>query len=107
MTISEFCGIMTAFSKSEGIPFRHYEFTSPTSAPCMVYLEGDGESVYADSLNVLDDVYIRLELYVRPEDSETAAKLEGCLYENGLSYERSRSWVSERHEVMMIYEICI
>lgn len=107
MTISEFCGIMTAFSKREGVPFRHYEFTSPISAPCMVYMEQEGENIHADSVNVFDDVSVRLELYIKPDDRETAPKLEQLLRENGLTYDRDRAWVSERHEEMMIYNICI
>lgn len=107
MSIDDFCGVLAAFSAAYSVPFRHYEYSEPTAAPCIAWYEADGENIQADSVNVLDDVYIRVELYVRPEDTETAGRLEAYLTENGLAYDRARSWISERHEVMMIYEITL
>lgn len=73
MTIDEFC---TVLDELTGIPCRHYEFSEPTPAPCLVYYELDGESIHADSVNVYDEVYIRVELYVKPTDNASAAALE-------------------------------
>lgn len=104
MTIDDFCTVLDGLTD---IPCRHYEFSEPTSAPCLVYYELDGENIHADSVNVYDEVYIRVELYVKPTDSTSAAALEALLTANGLSYNRERSWVSERGEVAIIYDITI
>ena len=105
MSIDDFCGVLSAFYDSTGVPFRHYTYSEPVSAPCIAWLEMDGDSVHGDGINVHDEVYIRLELYVRPEDEATPAALETALTAAGLSYERDRSWTDKREEVMMIYEI--
>jgi hypothetical protein len=105
MTITDFCGVLTAFEAANHVPFRHYTFSKPTPPPCIAWLEMDGDSVHGDGVNVQDEVYIRLELYIRPEDETTPAALEAALTSAGLSYERDRAWIDERHEVMVIYEI--
>ena len=104
MTIDGFCSILDGLT---GIPSRHYEFSEPTPAPCLVYYELDGENIHADSVNVYDEVYIRVELYVKPTDNASAAALEALLTTNGLSYDRERSWGSERGEVVYYYDITI
>lgn len=105
MNLKGFYDLLAEFSEREKIPFRHYEFSEPTPAPCLVCCEEDGESIAADSVTVFDEVYMRAELYTRPEDIKTCEKFEEFLTENGLTYERDRAWISERHEVMYIYEI--
>lgn len=107
MTVDEFCGILDGFTRVTGIPCRHYEFSEPTPAPCLVYYELDGENVHADSMNVYDDVYIRIELYTKPTDCASGAALEELLTANGLSYDRERAWVDERGEVVFYYDITI
>lgn len=107
MTIDEFCGILAAFQRVTGVPFRHYVYSEPVSAPCLVYYEMDGDSVHADSKNVYDDVYIRAELYVTPDDTETPYYFESLLKDSGLTYDKDRAWIEERHEVMMIYDIAL
>lgn len=103
MSIKDFCTMM----KTLELPFAHFEFSNPTSAPCMVYLVQDGESIHADSRNVLDGIYIRLEVYCKPTDLTTVKRVEELLFENHLTYERNRTWISERKEVMYVYDICI
>lgn len=105
MSIDEFCGVLAAFETAQHVPFRHYTYSEPVPAPCIAWFEMDGDSVHGDGVNVHDEVYIRLELYIRQEDETTPAALESILKENGLSYERDRTWVEERKEVMIIYEI--
>ncbi|MBQ3330266.1 MAG: hypothetical protein IJG87_03710 [Ruminococcus sp.] len=107
MTIDEFCEVLDGFTRVTGIPYRHYVYSKPTPAPCLVYYEMDGEDVQADGINVLDDVYIRAELYVRPTDSASGAAFEELLTANGLSYDRERAWVDERGEVVIYYDITI
>lgn len=107
MSIDDFCGVLATFGTVNHVPFRHYTYSAPNSAPCIAWLEMDGDSTHGDGVNVHDEVYIRLELYIRPEDEATPAALEAVLTAAGLSYERDRSWIDERHEVMMIYEITL
>ena len=107
MTVDDFCGILAGFTRVTGIPFRHYVYSEPTPAPCLVYYEMDGENVQADGVNVLDDVWIRAELYVRPTDTGSGAAFEELLTANGLSYDRERTWVDERGEVVFFYDITI
>lgn len=107
MTIDEFCGILDGFTRVTNVPYRHYVYSEPTPAPCLVYYEMDGENVQADSVNVHDDVYIRMELYIKPTDGVTGAALEELLTANGLSYDRDRAWIDERGEVVIYYDITI
>lgn len=107
MTIAEFCEVLAGFTRVTGVPFRHYVYSEPVPAPCLVYYEMDGENVHADSVNVLDDVYIRAELYTKPTDNASSAALEELFTANGLSYDRERAWVDERGEVVYYYDITI
>lgn len=107
MSIDGFCGVLAAFSAARGVPFRHYEYSEPVTAPCIAWYEMDGDSVHSDGVNVHDSVFIHLELYIRPDDEATPAAFEELLTESGLSYERARSWVEERGETLIYYDITI
>ncbi len=88
-----------------GIPFARCEFSRPTPAPCMVYLPLDGGSVCADSENVFGCLSVRLELYLKPDNRRLPGMVENILRKNKLTYQREITWVSERKEILYVYEL--
>lgn len=85
------------------IPFTYFEFDKPTSAPCMVYLDEPCTTLFADCECVYGDNFIRLELYCKPTDRTTYLKIEDILNNNKITYEREKTYLSERKESLYIY----
>ena len=91
--------------KTLPFPVSHNEFSKPTPAPCMVYVDGGSAHIHADSINAIDEYMPSLELYCRPEDEESPRILEELLKNNNITYTRSSTWVSSRKETEYIYEL--
>lgn len=100
MTIRDFAAIMTALP----FPVAHYEFSEPTPAPCMVYMDSSTE-IQADGKTVFSDYLPRLELYAAPGEHESEAALEELLTRNFISFTKEPVWISERHEIEYIYTL--
>lgn len=103
MEIKEFIKLFSDIS----IPFSYAEFSRLTRAPCMVYLDAPNENIYADSESVLNDDLVRLELYCKPTDKTTHKKIEEILKNNKITYDKDKTYVSDRKEDMYIYNCYI
>lgn len=103
MEIKEFLKLFSGLD----IPFAYAEFSQLTRAPCMIYLDAPDVNVYADSESVLNDDLVRLELYCKPTDKSTYKKVEDILNNSKITYDKDKTYVSERKEDMYVYNCYI
>lgn len=102
MKKTDFCKILLKLN----IPCTHYEFSKPTTAPCLVWTSSE-ENMCADGVNVLETNVIRIELYHKPNNTTICGKFENLMTENKITFDKDEAFVSERREVMAIYNCYI
>lgn len=89
------------------IPVSYWEFGEKTPAPCICYVIGDTDSTYANSCSVKRTVNARVELYTKRNDFTTNKKLEKIFADNGILYDKSTGYVSERKEIVRYYSMVL
>lgn len=103
MNINEFKNLLLKME----IPIAFWEFSEPTSAPCICYIVNDTSSTFANSARVKKNLNVRVELYTKRNDYSTNKKFEKLLDDNDILYEVSSVYVSERKEVLRYYDIVL
>jgi hypothetical protein len=98
--------ILTDEEKGVGIPVAYSHFTdkdSPSSPPYIVYLGNGQDNFKADDTFYFTENRYQIEYYFTEKDEEEESKIEKCLLDNGLRYEKSEDVYIEDEGVFVIY----
>ena len=88
--------------KSLGLPVAYRCFKDKTTVPYIVYFVS-GESIYgADSLNMICERTVRIELYTEIKDYQLEESLESLFPQFELG--KSENFISEENLIETVYE---
>jgi len=91
---------------SIGIPYAYYSFDDDTAeAPPFIcwYFPGD-DDFKADNQNYTAIRPVTIELYTDEKDFELEKQVETVLKQNGLSFSRDETYISDERMFEVIYE---
>ena len=87
-----------------GIPSRESRFIKTPAAPFIVYFDAVGARG-ADSVNLIKEHGISLELYTDKPDELTVAKIENALDVRGIPYTKSeRNYIEAESYYQQVFE---
>ena len=98
--------ILTDSDTGVGIPVAYSHFTeksSPDAPPYLVYLGNGQDNFKADNNYYFSENRYQLEYYFTEKDEAEEAKIEKCLLDNGLRYDKSEDVYIEDEGVFVIY----
>lgn len=101
MTAKELCNIL----KKTYIPFAHIEFSAEQSAPYMVYVETDTETIVADNQVAFQHQIFNVELYHDKSDMDCEIVIETQFRLAGIVYEKTTQWLQDLGLLETIYTI--
>lgn len=87
-----------------GIPFKESRFLTPPSTTYAVYMDAV-ERRGGDSINLLSQHDITLEVYEYSKDPEVEKAIEDRLDELGIEYSKTpRYWIQEEQLYQVVYD---
>ena len=89
-----------------GIPVAYSHFTdknSPKSPPFLVYIGNGQDTFKADDTFYYTENRYQIEYYFTEKDETEEARIEKCLLDNGLRYQKSEDVFIEDEGVFVIY----
>lgn len=88
--------------KSLGLPVAYRCFKDKTTVPYIVYFVSDERIYGADSLNMICERTVRIELYTEIKDYQIEERLESLFQQFELG--KSENFISEENLIETVYE---
>ena len=98
--------ILTDTETGVGIPVAYSHFRdkdSPESPPFLVYIGNGQDTFKADDTFYYSENRYQIEYYFTEKDEAEEARIEKCLLDNGLRYQKSEDVFIEDEGVFVIY----
>lgn len=102
MTYEEIAEVIDDF----GLSFAYYSFpeSEAPSLPYVVYYYPGIDDVFADNSNYCRIERLIIELYTENKDFATEATVESTLKSNGISYDKTETWIESEAMYQITYE---
>lgn len=89
-----------------GVPYAYYQFAENTGQepPFICFYYPGIDDLYADNSNYQRITQLVIEVYTDNKDFALESRVESALYDAGLTYNKTETYIDEERLYMVTYE---